>query len=169
MLNPYAIIGGILILVAVAFGGASTGRKLERSKWQAKELATAAATQKALIDAQGRYVRLQNFNEATARKATANHEQAINDLTQKYDAARAAIRAAGGLRVSRSICADPNSTATQSSSAGRSDEASAGTVALPAETERRLLDLAQEADALSERMRALQAWVRASGHYGDAP
>lgn len=167
MINPYAIIGGILLLIAVAFGGAHVGRKLERSTWQAKELATAAATQKDLIAAQERYVRLNNFNQATARKASADHEQAIADLTQKYDAARAAIRAAGGLRISRSVCADPHATSANGASAGRPDDASATTVALPPETERRLLELAQEADALAERMRALQAWVKASGAYGE--
>lgn len=169
MINPYAILGGILLLIAVAFGGAHAGRKLERSTWQAKELATAAATQKDLIAAQERYVRLNNFNQATARKASADHEQAIAALTAQYDAARAAIRAAGGLRVSRSICADTHATAAQGAGAGRPDDASTATVALPPETEKRLLDLANEADELAERLRALQGWIVANGLYGDPP
>lgn len=166
-MNPYTILGGLALVIAVAFGGSHIGHKLEREKWQAKEIATAAAVQKDLIAEHDKYVRLQNFNEATARKASADHEQAIAALTAQYDAARAAIRAAGGLRVSRSICAGPHAAATQGAGASRSDDASAATVALPPETERRLLELAQEADALAERMRALQNWVRASGAYGE--
>lgn len=167
-MNPYTILGSILLLVAVAFGGSHVGRKLEREKWQAKEIATAAAVQKDLIAEHDKYVRLQNFNQATARKASADHEQAIAALTAQYDAARAAIRAAGGLRVSRSICTDPHATAAQGAGAGRSDDASAATVALPESTEAKLLALTGEADALAERLRALQSWVRASGGYGDA-
>lgn len=168
-MSPYAIAAGLLLVIAVYFGGSHVGRKLERSNWQAKEIATAAATQKDLIAAQDRYVRLQNFNQATARKASADHEQAIAALTAQYNAARTAIRAAGGLRVSRSICAGPHATAAESPGAGRPDDAGAATVALSPETERRLLDLSAEADALAERLRALQSWVKASGGYGDAP
>lgn len=167
MINPYTIIGGLLLLIAVAFGGAHVGRKLERSTWQAKEIATAAAAQKDLIAEHDKYVRLQNFNQSAARKATADHEQAIADLTQKYDAARAAIRAAGGLRVSRSICADPHATATEGTGTGRSDDASAATVQLPDRVESDLLALTKRADDLAERLRALQAWVKSAGLYGE--
>jgi hypothetical protein len=166
VINPYAIIGGLLLLIAIAFGGAHVGRKLERSTWQAKELATAAATQKALIAEHDKYVRLQNFNEATARKATADHEQAIANLTQQYAAARAAIRAAGGLRISRAVCADPNATATNGASTGRPDDASAATVELSDRTQADLYALVKRADELAERLRALQEWVKAAGHYG---
>lgn len=171
MINPYAIIGGLLLLIAVAFGSAQVGRKLERTAWQAKEIATAAAAQKDLIAEHDKYVRLQNFNEATARKASANHEQAIADLTQKYDAARAAIRAAGGLRIPRAVCTDSYTATANSASAGRPDDASAATVQLPDRIESDLLALTKRADDLAERLRALQEWVRATGHYGpaDAP
>jgi hypothetical protein len=164
-MSPYAIIGGIILAIALCLGGASVGKRLERTAWQAKELATAAATQKELVASQDRYVRLQKFNEATARKASADHEKAISDLSRQYDAARAAIRAAGGLRVSRSICQADG--AAQGAGAGGSDEATAATVALPPEVERRLLDLTREADELAERLRALQQWVKDSGHYGE--
>jgi hypothetical protein len=165
-MNPYAIIGGLLLVIAVYFGGSQVGRKLERTTWQVKELATAAATQKALIAEHDKYVRLQNFNEATARKATADHEKAIANLTQQYDAARAAIRAAGGLRISRSVCSDPNATAANGAGAGGPDEASAATVQLPDRIESDLLALTKRADELAERLRALQEWVKESGHYG---
>lgn len=167
MLNPYAIIGALILFIAVTLGGVHTGRKLERATWQAKELATAAETETALLAEHAKYVRLQKFNEATARKVSADHEQAIHDLTKQYDAARAAVRAAGGLRVSRAICADPHAATTEGAGAGRPDEGTAATVALSPEVEKRLFDLAEEADELAERLRALQSWVKASGHYGE--
>jgi hypothetical protein len=169
MLNPYAILAGLALLIAVAFGGAHVGQKLERTAWQAKEIATAAAVQSDLIAEHDKYVRLQKFNEAAARKATADHEQAITALTAQYAAARAAIRAAGGLRVSRAICADPHTTTTEAPGTSGPDDASAGTVALPEIVEVRLLAIAKEADELAERLRALQGWIVANGLYGDPP
>lgn len=165
-MNPYAILAGLVLAIAMCFGGISAGKRIERSKWQEKELAIAAKTEAQLVAAQDKYVRLQNFNTAVARKASADHEKAISDLTRQYDAARASIRAAGGLRVSRAICAGPNDGAATAPSAGGPDDAAAGTVALPPETERRLLELSQEADTLAERLRALQAWVKGAGLYG---
>ncbi|WP_426196209.1 hypothetical protein [Massilia sp. DWR3-1-1] len=167
-MNPYALAGGLLLAIALCLGGASVGKRLERTEWQKKEIATAAAAQAELLAAQERYVRIQKFNEATARKASSDHEKAISDLTRQYDAARAAIRAAGGLRVSRAICAGPNDGAAAAAGAGGPDGAAAGTVALPADVEAKLLQLTQEADALAERLRALQAWVRGAGLYGPA-
>lgn len=167
MINPYAIVGGLLLVITVYFGGQHVGRKLERSAWQAKELATAAATTAELQAAQERYTRAQKFNEATARKASADYAQSLATLTQKYDAARAAIAAAGGLRVSSSICAGADAATAQASSTGRPDGGAAGTVALPDETQRRLFELTAEADALAERLRALQGWIVANGLYGE--
>lgn len=167
-MNPYAILGGLLLALALYFGGTSVGKRLERAKWQEKELATAAKTEAQLVAAQDKYVRLKNFNEATARKASADHEKAISDLTRQYDAARAAIRAAGGMRVSRSICASPDNGATAAPGAGRPDDPAAGTVALPPDVEAKLLQLTQEADALAERLRALQMWIKGAGLYGPA-
>ncbi|MFC0132988.1 hypothetical protein CR105_25535 [Massilia eurypsychrophila] len=164
-MNPYTIIGGIVLAIALCLGGASVGKRLERTAWQAKELATAAAAQKEMAAAQDRYVRLQKFNEATARKASADHEKAIATLSQQYDAARAAIRAAGGLRVPRAIC--QTNGAVEGPGAGRFDDAATATVKLPDRVTEDLLNLTKRADELAERLRALQAWVRAAGHYGE--
>lgn len=165
MISPYAIIGAIALLITVALGGAHVGRKMERSNWQAKEIATKERMALDLEIAHARIRRIQLSNEANARKATAQHEQAISDLNAKYDAARAAVRAAGGLRIPASIC--PDARADKGASTSRPDESPAATVALPQETERRLFDLAQQADQLSEQLRSLQGWVKTNGHYGE--
>jgi hypothetical protein len=166
-MNPYPILAGLVLLIAVAFGGAHVGRKLERTSWQAKEIATAAAVKKDLIAEHDKYVRLQSFNEAKSRKATADHEQALAALNAQYDAARAAIRAAGGLRVSRAICADPHATTAQAAGSSGLDDTSAATVELSTRTQEDLYALVKRADELAERLRALQAWVKSSGGYGE--
>ena len=165
MINPYAIIGGLVLLIAVVLGSVQTGRKLERSTWQAKEVVTLEAARVELAAAHAKNARIQSFNEANARKASAQHEQAISDLTKNYAKARADVRAAGGLRIPASIC-----TATappEGASTSGLNEGSPGTVALPRETESRLFDIAQQADQLSEQLRSLQGWVKASGFYGE--
>lgn len=165
-MNPYAIIGALVLLIAVALGGAQTGRKLERSTWQAKELATAAAAQQELASAIERAQRIQTFNEAKARKASERHEQALSDLDKKYAADLAAVRRAGGLRIPRSTC-DAAPAGEQGAGTGRSDAASAGTVKLPDRIEADLFTLTKRADELAEQLRALQGWVRDAGFYGE--
>lgn len=167
-MNPYTILGGVLLLIAVAFGGASVGRKLERQKWQEKELATAAATQDLLVAEHKKYIRLQDFNEMTARKASENHAKALSELKTKYDVSIAAVRAAGGLRISRTICLDNNAATAEAASPGRPDEASAETVKLPDRVEDDLYKLTLRADELAEQLRGLQEWVKANGLYGTA-
>ncbi|MFZ3286527.1 MAG: lysis system i-spanin subunit Rz [Telluria sp.] len=164
-MNPYTIIGALVLLIAVALGGAQTGRKLERSTWQAKELATAASANLALSDAIEKARRIQTFNEAKARKASAQHEQALSTLAGDYERRIAAIRRAGGLRIPAPACAA--TAGDKGAGAGRSDAASAGTVALPAITQQRLFDLAKSADELAEQLRGLQGWIRDAGFYGE--
>lgn len=171
-MNPLALIGIkcaiVLALFAGLYGyGHHSGAKAVRAMWDADKVKVAAESQAAILAAQDRYVRIQKFNEVTARKASESHEKAISDLTRQYDAARAAIRAAGGLRVSRAICASPDHGAAIAAGAGRPDDPAAGTVALPPDVEAKLLQLTQEADALAERLRALQAWIKGAGLYGE--
>lgn len=165
-MNPYTIIGGLVLLIAVALGGVQTGRKLERGTWQAKELATANAAQLALSDAIERAQRIQQFNEAKARKATEDHEKALTELSADYARRIAIIRAAGGLRISRTVC-DAPAAADKGASPGRPDAAGAATVELPQETQRRLFELAKSADELAEQLRSLQSWASETGHYGE--
>lgn len=165
--NPYAIIGGLVLLIAVALGGVQTGRKLERATWQAKEIAAAERHSLELASAISRAQRIESFNEAKARKASADHEKALSELGSKYAADLAALRAAGGLRIPASACGGA-APATQGASTGRPDEASAATVQLPERIESGLFALTKRADDLAEQLRALQGWVRDNGHYGDS-
>jgi len=166
MMNPYLIIGGLLLLIAVAFGGAQVGRKLERTAWQQKEIATAAQNQKELNDAIQAAQRQELFNQAKARKATEDHVQAINDLNQKYAAALIAVKSAGGLRVNRAAVCDSTTASNQGTSTSGSHETSAGTVELPQSTQASLFELVKRADELAEQLRALQGWIKDNGFDG---
>lgn len=164
-MNPYAIIGALVLLIAVALGGAQTGRKLERGTWQAKELKTAAAATLALSDAIDKAQRIQQFNEAKARKASEAHEQALSTLAGDYERRIAAIRRAGGLRIPAPACAA--TAGEQGAGTSGSDAASAGTVKLPDRVESDLYALTKRADELAEQLRGLQGWVKDNGFYGN--
>ncbi|HEY1089469.1 MAG TPA: hypothetical protein VGE47_00110, partial [Burkholderiaceae bacterium] len=97
--NPYAWVAGFVLVIAVALGGVQTGRKMERSHWQLKEIRATERHALELASAIERAQRIQSFNEAKARKASADHEKALSELGSKYAADLAAVRAAGGLRI----------------------------------------------------------------------
>jgi hypothetical protein len=162
MLNPWAIVGAIGLLIAVAFGGVMTGRKLERTHWLEEKAEMQKAQQAELLAEFSIRQREQLFHQATARKASADHETALSDLDKKYAAARAAVRAAGGLRIAATC---PAAGTDQTPGAGRPDEASTGTVALPADVENSLWEMSKSADELAEQLRGLQSWIKESGHY----
>lgn len=166
-MNPYSIVGALLLLIATAFGGAHVGRKLERERWQARELEIAQHNAVLISDAAQRAQRIQAFNEAKARKASEEHEKALSDLRARYAADLAAVRAAGGLRIPATACAG-TSAAEQGASPGGPHEASPGTIKLPDRIESDLFAMTKRADDLAEQLRALQGWVRDNGFYGGA-
>ena len=166
-MNPYTILGAVAIVAMAAFGGAAVGRKMERSTWQAKEIAIASAAQKELMDAVASNQRAVLFNQAKERKATADHEQALNELTQKYDASIAANRAAGGLRITRAVCGDSTTATAKAPGASGLDVAPSGVVALPEATQRDLYTLTKRADELAEQLRGLESWIVSNGFYGE--
>jgi hypothetical protein len=147
---------------AVAIGSWHTGAKLARSDCQAEKIALQQAQQKALLDQVAKNDAILKDQQAKARKASDDHEKALSDLQAKYDAAIAANRAAGGLRVPRTVCDQPAASA-QTSSASRPDEASPGTVELPQRIEDDLFALTKRADELAEQLRALQQWIKDNG------
>lgn len=152
---------------AVAIGSWHTGAKLARSDCQAEKIALQQAQQKAIIDQVAKNDAILKDQQAKARKASDDHEKALSDLQTKYDAAIAANRAAGGLRVSRSVCDQPPAS-PKTTSAGGPDEAGARTVELPQRVEDDLYALTKRADELAEQLRALQQWIRDNGLYGDS-
>jgi hypothetical protein len=165
-MNPYTILGAILLLVATAFGGISAGKKLERAEWQ-KEKIVLQAQQQAQVEAQFRQFDQQvKINDAKARKAADTYEDAITQLTHDAAADVAAVKRAGGLRITAPARACKSTAAAESAGPSQPDETGTETLRLPVTIEDGLFDLANDADEVSEQLRALQAWVRDNGHYG---
>lgn len=169
MINPYTIIGGLLLLIAVAFGGAHVGKKLERESWQKKEIALLAQAQDDLTKEFQRYERMVKFNEAKSVKAADDHAKTIQNLKTQHDATVAGIRRTGGLRLPGTVCKAPNPGASATPGAVESDDATAGTVRIPERVEERLFGIAEDADRLAEQLRSLQKWIRDNGLYGPPP
>jgi hypothetical protein len=167
MINPWAIVGALVLLTSVGFGGAAVGRKIERTGWQEKEIKTAQASQKTLSDAIANAQRIQLNQDATARKVVTTYENALSDLSKKYSAA-VAIGKSSGLRVSRAIC-DASPLPTVGASTVSTDDGTADTVLLPSQLTESLYDAAKRADEATEQLRGLQEWIKAAGYYGEPP
>lgn len=166
-MNPYVIIGGLVLLIGAWFGGSYTGAKVERATWQKKEIALMAAYARDLEKEITNRDRERQFNEAKARKASENHEKALTKLKSEYTADLAALRSAGGLRIPKRWCPPAASPGIAAGTSGP-DESASATEALPERTQEGLFSMTEEADQLAERLRALQNWIRDNGLYGPA-
>lgn len=169
MINPYTIIGAILLLIGVSFGGAHIGAKLEREEWQKKEIVTLAKAAGELQKEFVRYERMVKFNEAKSAKAADDHAKTIQNLKTQHDATVAGIRRTGGLRIPRSTCTRQDPGTATAPGAVEPDDAAASTVRLPERVEERLFGIAEDADRLAEQLRSLQKWIRDNGLYGPQP
>lgn len=177
-LGAYATLAkiGLVILVFALLGwfvheydarlieqGHKAGMAEVQAQWNAEKSARVVAEAKALDEREKENAKQLAADTAAKEKEEQDHENAIASLNQKLDAARASVRTAGGLRVSSAICANRGSEgsagAPETSSPGGSDSATAGTVALPDAVTDDLLDLAHEADAVTEQARSCKAFV----------
>lgn len=180
-MNPYAIVGGLLLLIATWFGGQYQGGKIADAKNAivVQGLKDSAAKrelnlQKGYTEALATELQVREDERKSAQKITdkviLDHEKAITKLKQEAAAIIAAKRAAGGLRISAASCATVEAIATkgEATGTGQLDGEAAGTIRLPERIESDLFQLMTEADAVVEGCRSLQNWVRANGFYGPA-
>lgn len=174
LLNPYLWLGICVWTAAVAGyahqAGAESGRDAERGLWLNKEGARKDAEVTAVVKDSTARVQLQEkFNNTNVKVSTA-HE---NENTARRRAAaddRAAADARGGLRIpAPATVRDCPAAATEAADAGGPDEEAAGTIRLPREIENDLWAAAEEADALSAQIRAMQEWLLLNGFYGTEP
>ena len=166
MINPWTILGALLLLVATFFGGQWQGKKLERATWQKEKIALQEQHLKEINIEVAARDRQQKFDQAIARKASEKHEKALEELRQSYADDLAATRRDGGLRIPAQRCKPGPASAGESSGASGPDEAGPATEKLPDRIEEGLFRLTQRADELAEPLRALQGWVKDSGFYG---
>lgn len=100
-------------------------------------------------------------NQAT-EASEHDHAKTLSELKRREAALRAAVAAAGGLRIPASVCPS-NGLSTAAAGAGLDPGAAAATVALPRNLEENLFAAAIEADDVAETARACQAWVIGQG------
>jgi len=159
----------VLLAFALVFERGHAAKVTKQRDAAVAQVATAKAVLTDTIAGYEANLTKERASQALARKASADYEKSLSDLSVKYDAARAALRAAGGLRLPRAVvCGRQDSPGPAATGAGRPDDAATATVALPPEVDRRLQDLTEEADKLGARLAKLQDWVRSAGLYGPA-
>lgn len=163
-----AKIGAVGLLIALVFGmGHRVGKNGVQAAWDSDKAQRIAATA-ALVEEHGKEITaLRLKQDAVNLKVSDDHEIALQIMAKTYDERIAAVRASGGLRVTRSICAGPVGTTTETASTGRRDADTAGTVQLPTEIEQNLFSEARRADEIVEQVRSCQNWIRSQGFYGD--
>ena len=171
-MNPYAIIGGILLLIAVAFGsyhkGDANGDARVQAKWNTSKLAQSEANNKVILAAVAANEAAHQTDIKQTQKVIANYETTIDIKNAAITAER---NAAKRLRLDRAaVCLEPAATSQAASAKPINDTREAATIDLPKEVERRLLDSAEDADREVARLQAkvtgLQDWIRSNGFYG---
>lgn len=171
ILNPYLWLALIVWTALVACYahevGSESGRDAERALWLNQEGARKDATITAVVADSTSRAKQQDHQNQTNVKVSTKHEAEVQTNRNEYRADRAAADRTGGLRIAipATVCNHPAAT-TEGADAFEPDESAATTVRLPREVENDLWSAAEEADALSAQIRAMQEWVRANGHYG---
>lgn len=173
-----AIVAGIVYGAVHWFDGQvatsyTSGVMAERASSEAKEVAAQAAEKTAVYNQAAADLAKMASNAAVNFQVETDHAKAVTALKSQIAALRARERAAGGLRVPRSICAAPNPAGSPGVPAGSATPSNgindawiAASVELPAELERHLRAKFDEADSIVEDYRATQDWIRKHGFYG---
>lgn len=159
----------VLAILGAGFGlyrhGVTSGTNAERGLWMKKEAARQDAERNLILQHGRDMAALQEQFNQTNVKVSANHEKELEQVRTAAARDRAAVDHAGGLRIPAPACR-PIASAAEAAGAKFRDEVAAATVRLPPETENRLWDLANDADAVSAQLRACQAWITENGFYG---
>lgn len=160
------VVLALLACLASYHYGHTVGEEAERLVWQTKEVgrvtnvavATMANTKQVLGE-------VAQDNEIE-RKSNADYEQALAKLATAQADNRRLVAANGGLRISAAACTGRTDPAgqTQTAGAGVSSGTDPGTIALPQQVDADLQDLADEADRILERYRALRSWCFDQGY-----
>lgn len=164
-----AKIGFLVALLVGAFAsGHRSGARGVQADWDSEKAQMIVARNQLILENQIHNAQVQAKHDEINIKVSEDHEKALNDQSKKYAVEIAAVRAAGGLRIPKSVC-NSNATGTETNSDGGHNDDVAGTVQLPAEIERNLFSEAERADKIVEQARACQSWIRQNGFYETRP
>jgi len=166
---PYLLIikiGLIGVLFAAVFGyGHHLGSKGVQARWDSEKAQTTIAIAKLKDENEKHNAEILAQHQADNVKVSQDHEQALQAVTQKYNTDLAAIKSRGGLRIPVSACSSSTTTGTKATSDSGRNEDSTGTIALPEQITNDLFSFANEADEVTEQLRACQSWIVRSGFY----
>lgn len=155
-MNPYAIIGGLLITIALCFSSAQVGRTLERAEWQKKEIAAEQATKKEIDRLIAKAERDVQFFAKQKRIDDENHQTELAAVK-----ARRVADAGKRVPISPYFCAaDP---AREASSTGSTYQEVATTKFLPDAFAGDLRQLAADADEVVADLRYLVEQTKNAG------
>lgn len=163
----YLVAAGLLLgaLAGAYVKGRIDGGDRVQAKWNESNTRLALSQHLADEAQRKRFDALAASYKTHNAEVSRDHQQAIDKMRDDLARARADVRAAGGLRIPSAVCAGATESGAKASSDGRHDANTAGTVALPEHVTADLLDLAAEADRITEIARSCQAWVRKQGFY----
>lgn len=156
------VLVALVAYVAGAWGKYEDGRAAVRAEWQKAEFQRSQAEAKAIAERLASNKHIADEQLETNRRIAREHESTIERLRLAAAADLAAVRRAGGLRISRAVC-DSAAARTETASAGGRDETTAETVRLPIEVEDALWRIALDSDEVVEQARACQNWIVANG------
>ncbi len=162
LLGKIALLG--VLILAVFMSGHRMGAKGIQADWDAYKVKAIAAQDKRIAENEQHNADVQAMHDAYNVKVATDHEASIVALNKKYDADVAAVRAAGGLRIPRTVC-NRVETGTETASDGGHHEDASATVELPREIEDNLFSEAKRADEIVEHARACQSWIRQNGFF----
>lgn len=153
------------LLVGVYLTGRHQGENAVQADWD-RSKAQFIDAQSSLIAQHAKEIEaLRLKQDQTNIQVSQDHQRAIDELQQKHDTDLAAVRAAGGLRVSRSVCSGSTAIAPEAAGDIGHNADLAGTVALPEQVTNNLFSLASDADRVTEIARSCQAWIVKNGFY----
>lgn len=176
-MNPYTILGGVLLLIAVAFGGYHKGHSIGaaevQTKWDANKIARSEANNKAIVDAVAKNNLEHEADLIKTAKVITNYETALDTKNAQIATARRDADAKR-LRITvdqSAVCARP-SEAAETAGAKSVDGTGTAAIDLPREIEQGLRDLAEDDDKAialrDEKLAGLRAWIKEHGFYGPA-
>lgn len=152
-MDPRAVFNGVVFVLlpaALLSLGFYMGFEVSASGWQKEKLSLQATQINELEKAQANYMDLIDKQRAKDKEVISGYQAEINAVQKRFNQ----LNHAGGLRLPRSICDQPNVPTTpsgQPSIAG----GTAQTVVLPEQIERDLRALTREADEVTARCRAV--------------
>jgi hypothetical protein len=156
MINPYAIIGALLVLIGTAFGGMHIGKTMEREVWLAKEKKT---TELVLAERDRLIAKNESDRQAyikQAKQASDDHEKELEAINTEH-AAVVAVR----VRVPSTFLR-PANPAGKDAGAGTVGPDTAGAQFLPEAFTGTLRQLAADADKAVADLRQLETAAKAA-------